>query len=73
MFVGHYGPSFALQRVERRVPLWLLFIAVQFVDILWAVLILLGIEKVRVIAGFTETNADARLPASSSSRSLRRV
>jgi hypothetical protein len=30
-----------------------LFIAVQFLDYIWATLVLLGIEKVRVIKGFT--------------------
>ena len=42
MWVGHYAPGFLLKQVDRRVPLWLLFLAVQFVDILWAVFILLG-------------------------------
>lgn len=52
MFVGHYGVSFAAKRWAPRVPLWLLFIAAQFLDLLWAPFILLGIEKARVIPGF---------------------
>ncbi len=56
MFAGHYGVSFACKGVERRLPLWLLFLAVQFVDILWSILILLGIEKVRIVPGITATN-----------------
>jgi hypothetical protein len=36
--------------------LWLLFIAVQLVDVLWAVFVLLGIEKVRIIPGITASN-----------------
>ena len=56
MFAGHYGVSFACKAVERRLPLWLLFLAVQFVDILWSILILLGIEKVRIVPGITATN-----------------
>jgi|GEM_PF-4566488 len=24
MFVGHYGPSFAIKAVRRSIPLWLL-------------------------------------------------
>ena len=56
MFVGHYGVSFACKGVKRRLPLWLLFFAVQFVDILWSILILLGIEKVRIVPGITATN-----------------
>ncbi len=56
MFVGHYGVSFACKGVERRLPLWLLFLAVQFMDILWSILILLGVEKVRIVPGITATN-----------------
>lgn len=56
MFVGHYGVSFAVQRLDRRIPLWLLFIAVQFLDVLWAPLILLGVEQVRIVPGITATN-----------------
>lgn len=53
MFVGHYGVSFAAKSVDRRVPLWTLFIAVQAVDILWGVFVLLGVEKVRIRPGLT--------------------
>ena len=56
MFVGHYGVSFAVQRLDRRLPLWVLFIAVQLLDVVWAPLILLGIEKVRIVPGITATN-----------------
>ena len=51
MFVGHYGVSFAAQRTKPDVPLWVLFLAVQLLDILWAPLVLLGIEKVRIVPG----------------------
>ena len=30
MFVGHYGVSFAAKRADRSIPLWVLFLAVQF-------------------------------------------
>jgi len=56
MFVGHYGVSFAAKKVEPGVPLWVLFIAVQLLDVLWAPFVLLGIEKVRIVPGFTATN-----------------
>ena len=56
MFVGHYGVSFAAKRVNPAVPLWVLFLAVQFLDVLWAPLVLLGIEKVRIVPGITATN-----------------
>ena len=53
MFVGHYGPSFLAQGAKRQVPLWILFVAVQWLDFVWAALVLLGIEKVRIVPGFT--------------------
>ena len=56
MFIGHYGPSFACKAWKPAIPLWVLFVAVQLVDIAWAVLVLLGIEKVRIVPGFTATN-----------------
>jgi hypothetical protein len=52
MFVGHYGVSGALKRQAPDVPLWLLFIAVQFLDVLWGIFVLFGIEKVHVVPGF---------------------
>ena len=56
MFVGHYGVSFAAKRFERTVPLWVLFLAVQFLDVLWAPCIFLGIEKVRIVPGITASS-----------------
>src|SRR5206468_12718506 len=53
MFVGHYSVAFAAKSERNKIPLWVLFIAVQFLDYIWATLVLLGIEKVRVIKGFT--------------------
>jgi hypothetical protein len=53
MFVGHYSVAFAVRSERNKIPLWVLFIAVQFLDYIWATLVLLGIEKLRVIKGFT--------------------
>jgi hypothetical protein len=53
MFVGHYSVAFAAKSQKNKIPLWVLFIAVQFLDYIWATLVLLGIEKLRVIKGFT--------------------
>ena len=54
MFIGHYGPAFAAKPIQKSVPLWLLFVAVQWMDFCWSVLVLLGVEKVRIIPGFTQ-------------------
>lgn len=56
MFVGHYGPSFAIKAARPAIPLWLLFIAVQLVDVAWSALILLGVEKARIVPGITASN-----------------
>src|SRR5258707_8917495 len=56
MFVGHYGPSFAAKALKQSIPLWILFIAVQWVDVMWSVFVLMGIEKVRIVPGFTASN-----------------
>lgn len=52
MFIGHYGVAFAVKRAEKGIPLWLLFVAVQFVDVVWALLILIGVEKARITAAY---------------------
>jgi len=56
MFVGHYGVSFAAKRLEPAIPLWLLFVAVQWLDVVWAPLVLLGVERVRIVPGITASN-----------------
>jgi len=54
MFIGHYGPAFAGKAASPRIPLWVLFVAVQFMDVIWAILILLGIEKARIVPGLMQ-------------------
>src|SRR5438128_10550744 len=56
MFVGHYGVAFAVKTDRNRIPLWVLFVAVQLLDFLWAPFVLLGIEKVRFVPGITASN-----------------
>jgi hypothetical protein len=56
MFVGHYGPDLAGKAVKKSVPLWLLFLAVQLLDVFWSIFVLLGIEKVRIVPGITVAN-----------------
>ena len=56
MFVGHYGPSFAIKAIQHPIRLWVLFIAVQLLDVGWSVLVFLGVEKVRIVPGITASN-----------------
>jgi len=55
LFVGHYAASLALKNVEKKASLGLLFLAVQFVDILFFPFVLLGIERVNIIENFTQS------------------
>ena len=57
MFIGHYGPSFLAKRADHAIPLWILFLAVQLLDVVWGIFVLIGIERVRIVPGFTTTNA----------------
>jgi len=55
MFVGHYAASLALKSFEKRVSLGVLFLAVQFVDILFFPFVLLGIERMNIVENFTKS------------------
>lgn len=56
MFVGHYSVSLAARRSTVDLPLWVWFIAVQWLDYGFMIFVLLGIEKVRIVPGFTAAN-----------------
>ena len=55
MFVGHYAASLALKKIEPRTSLGTLFLAVQFVDILFFPFVMLGIERLNLIENFTQS------------------
>lgn len=57
MFVGHYAAAFALKGKEPKASLGLLFLAVQFVDILFFPFVLLGLESLEIVPHFTEANS----------------
>ena len=57
MFIGHYGPAFGAKAALRQIPLWVLFVAVQWMDVVWSVLVMLGIEKVRIVPGLMQGSA----------------
>ena len=56
MFVGHYAASLALKKYDPKLNLGWLFIAVQVVDIFFFGFVLLGIERLNVVEGYTATN-----------------
>lgn len=48
MFIGHFGIGFAAKAAAPKVSLGSLFVAAQFLDLLWPTFLLLGLETVRV-------------------------
>ena len=53
MFLGHFGVGFGSKTFAPRVSLGTLFLAAQFVDLLWPTLLLLGLERVEISPGIT--------------------
>ena len=53
MFLGHFALGLAAKRVAPTVSLGTLFLAVQLADGLWPLLLLLGVEHVRIEPGAT--------------------
>lgn len=53
MFLGHFGLAFAAKKVATRPSLGTLVLAAQLADGVWPVLLLLGIEQVRISPGIT--------------------
>jgi membrane-bound metal-dependent hydrolase YbcI (DUF457 family) len=53
MFLGHFAIGFAAKRYAPRASLGTLFLAAQFIDLLWPLLVLAGIERVRIAPGIT--------------------
>jgi hypothetical protein len=53
MFIGHFALGFAAKRVTPRVSLAVLFVAAQFADLLWPLLLALGFEQVAIEPGNT--------------------
>jgi hypothetical protein len=51
MFLGHYGLAFAAKRTAPAAALGSLTFASQFLDELWPILLLLGVEQVRIVPG----------------------
>lgn len=57
MFLGHFGLALAAKRVAPRTSLGTTIIAAQFLDLLWPVLLLLGLERVNIVPGLMATSA----------------
>lgn len=48
MLMGHYAAALAAKAAVPRAPLWSYVLAAQLVDILWTLLIVVGLEQARI-------------------------
>jgi membrane-bound metal-dependent hydrolase YbcI (DUF457 family) len=53
VFIGHFALGFAAKRAAPRASLAVLFGAAQLADLLWPVLVAVGVEQVRIDPGNT--------------------
>src|SRR5262245_28724527 len=53
MFIGHFAAGMAAKSLAPRVSLGTLFVACQFLDILWPMFLRLGLERAVVDPGNT--------------------
>jgi len=54
MFIGHFGIGFGAKKYAPGISLAILFIAAQFLDLLWPTLLLFGVEHVSIAPGITK-------------------
>ena len=53
MFLGHFGVGFGAKAIAPRTSLGSLFLAAQLIDLLWPTFLLAGVERVRIVPGWT--------------------
>jgi hypothetical protein len=53
LFIGHFGVGFAAKKFTKKTSLGTLFLATQFIDLLWPFFVIFGIEKVAIDPGNT--------------------
>ncbi|MBA4406017.1 hypothetical protein C0389_01955 [bacterium] len=53
MFIGHFGTGLAAKKIDNKISLGTLFLASQFIDLLWPFFLLFGLEKVKIEPGNT--------------------
>lgn len=54
MFIGHYGVGLAAKKPAKTISLGTLFLAAQWLDLIWPILVLLNIEHVVIEPGNTQ-------------------
>ena len=53
MFLGHYGVGFASKKIEPQASLGTYIMAAVFLDLLWPIFLLIGLEHVKIDPGNT--------------------
>lgn len=53
MFIGHFAAAFASKKIIPRVSLGTMILSAQFIDLVWPIFLVLGIEHVRIDPGNT--------------------
>jgi hypothetical protein len=53
VFIGHFGVALAAKKIAPRTSLGTLVMAAQFVDLIWPIFLLLGLERVIIAPGTT--------------------
>jgi hypothetical protein len=56
MFLGYFAAALAAKKAAPKTSLGTLVFAAQFADMLWPLLLLLGIEQVRIVPGLLPTS-----------------
>ena len=54
MFIGHFGVGLGAKKATPKISLGTLFLAAQFLDLLWPTFLLLGWEHVEIQPGITK-------------------
>ena len=56
MFIGHFAIALGAKKSAKKVSLGTLVIAVQFLDLLWPLLLIFGVEHFRIVPGITASS-----------------
>lgn len=54
MFLGHFGAGFAAKKIDKTASLGTYFMAAQWIDLIWPIFLLLGIEQAVINPGVSE-------------------
>ncbi len=56
MFIGHFGAGLTAKKIDNKPSLGTMFFAAQFLDLIWPLFLLMGVEKVKIEPGISAAN-----------------